>query len=203
MHPVHHHLVVQDLAALRPTQAAVGMHEVQHKRQEWRALKKSERKALIESHWFPSVLGPGNRYFIVDHHHLGMALHLEGQPQVQVTVLRDLSWLDLDTFWRTMEFSQLAHPYGADGRRMAFSKLPKSIDQLKDDPYRSLAGLLRQQGGYAKVDVPFSEFLWADYLRQHFKKSEVQDLTKPVLAKALKLAKLASARYLPGWCGKV
>jgi len=37
---------------------------------------------------------------------------------------------------------------------------------LADDPYRSVAGELRRQGGFAKDTTPFSEFLWADFLRR-------------------------------------
>ena len=90
MHPLHHHLITYQLSDLRPTQAAIGMHEVEQKRLEWKALKKADKKNLIESHWFPSVIGPGGIYFIVDHHHLGRALHLEGQETVRLTVLKDL-----------------------------------------------------------------------------------------------------------------
>ncbi len=201
MHPLHHHLITYQLSDLRPTQAAIGMHEVEQKRLEWKALKKADKKNLIESHWFPSVIGPGGIYFIVDHHHLGRALHLEGQETVRLTVLKDLSWLDVATFWRTMEFSQLVHPYDASGKRIKFSQLPKSIANLQDDPFRSLAGIIRQNGGYAKAAVPFAEFLWADYFRQRLKKSEAQQFTKALLSKAMKLARASDARYLPGWIG--
>jgi len=201
MNPLHHHLVTHELSELRPTQAAVGMYEVELKRKQWKSLKKTERKNLIDNHWFPSVIGPEGKYFIVDHHHLGMALHIEGQEKIRLTVLKDLSWLNVDTFWRTLEFSQLVHPYDANGQRIKFSQIPKSIAKLQDDPFRSLAGILRQSGGYAKADIPFAEFLWADYLRQNFKKSEVEKITKPLVAKALKLSKTVEARYLPGWVG--
>ena len=40
-----------------------------------------------------------------------------------------------------------------------------SLCSLVDDPYRSLAGLARKAGTYDKVDVPFTEFKWANYLR--------------------------------------
>ena len=40
------------------------------------------------------------------------------------------------------------------------------MKDLVDDPFRSLAGELRRVGGYAKDTTPFSEFLWADFLRR-------------------------------------
>jgi hypothetical protein len=32
-----------------------------------------------------------------------------------------------------------------------------------NDPFRGLAGELRNKGGYAKDLTPFEEFLWADF----------------------------------------
>ena len=93
MTPLHHHIVQAKLADLIPTQGAIGYVEVDQKRAEWQRLSKKLRQALIARHWFPSVIGPEGRYYIVDHHHLGMALHKEGQKTAQLTVLKDLSWL--------------------------------------------------------------------------------------------------------------
>jgi hypothetical protein len=38
----------------------------------------------------------------------------------------------------------------------------------------SLAGELRLAGGYAKDTTPFSEFLWADFLRRRIKRQNVE-----------------------------
>ncbi len=51
---------------------------------------------------------------------------------------------------------------------------PSSIGKLVDDPYRSLAGNLRHVGGYAKDMTLFSEFLWADFLRQRIKRKSIE-----------------------------
>ena len=72
-----------------------------------------------------------------------------------------------------------------------------------DDPYRSLAGALRRLGGYAKDTTPFSEFLWADFLRRRIDRKEIEDHLKRAVNKALELAKSRDADYLPGWCGLV
>ena len=74
---------------------------------------------------------------------------------------------------------------------------------MVDDPYRSLAGELRQSGGYAKDTTPFSEFLWADFLRRRIKRKSVDDDFPAALVKALKLAKSGEADFLPGWCGPI
>jgi hypothetical protein len=89
-------MIQAKLAELVPTQGAIGCAEVTQKRAEWQGLSKKLRKALVAQHWFSSVLGPAGRYYILDHHHLGMALHEERQEAVCLTVLKDLSWLDID-----------------------------------------------------------------------------------------------------------
>jgi hypothetical protein len=197
------HLVPAKLAALRPTQMTVGYREVKAKRKHWKTLSKKARKAAIESHWFPAVLGPDNAYFIVDHHHLGLALIEEDVTDVKAMLLKDLSWLDETIFWRMMEHNQWVHPFGTDGKRQDFSRLPTVLTDLKDDPYRSLAGELRTAGGYAKDATPFSEFLWADYLRPKIALASIRKDFAKALEAALNHAHAQDARYLPGWSGLI
>jgi hypothetical protein len=66
-----------------------------------------------------------------------------------------------------------------------------------------LAGELRQSGGYAKDTTPFSEFLWADFLRRRLKRKLLENDFPAALVRALKLAKSSEADYLPGWCGPI
>jgi hypothetical protein len=72
---------------------------------------------------------------------------------------------------------------------------------MVDDPFRSLAGELRRQGGFAKDTTPFSEFLWADFLRRKLKRKLVENDFDGALERAMQLAKAEEAGYLPGWCG--
>ena len=95
------------------------------------------------------------------------------------------------------------HPFDAKGRRCEYEAIPKKITGLVDDPFRSLAGELRRVGGFAKDTTPFSEFLWADFLRRQLKRKAVEADFDGALEKALKLAKSGDADYLPGWCGPV
>ena len=199
----HHRLVDVDLAKLRPTQITAGFAEIAQKRAEWARLAGKARHRLLESHWFPAVLGPRDRYHIVDHHHLGLALMQEGVERVRVMVTADLSYLVPAIFWRVMEEHDWAHPFDRNGLRRDFDAIPTRISQLVDDPYRSLAGFLREAGGYAKDTAPFAEFLWADYLRQHIGAAQISKSMDIALREALGLAKSPLARYLPGWSGVV
>jgi hypothetical protein len=196
-----HHLVSAKLSDLRPTQAAVGHLEVKEKRSEWARLPKKKRKVLLLSHVFPCVIGPKGRYFIIDHHHLGVALISERVETAWVAVIDDLSFLSPQAFWRTLEFRRWTHPYDEKGRRVDFKNIPKRLTSLRDDPFRSLAGLIRRTGGFAKVEEPFAEFLWADFFRATIPPEILRGSIRKGIKFGMKLARSADARYLPGWSG--
>ncbi len=118
-----------------------------------------------------------------------------------VNVIADLSGLTKDGFWVFMDHRSWCYPYDADGRRTDFAEIPKSVREMQDDPWRSLAGELRRAGGYAKDPTPFTEFLWADYLRRRIKPKLLAHDFSAALTEALTLAKDRAAQYLPGWCG--
>ena len=187
------------LMRLRPTQFSVGLAEVEVKASEWKRMKKKDRDHAIQSHVFPAVLGLNHDFYITDHHHLGVALLEEGVKEVWVTKLDDMSWLDPLTFWRTLEFRGWAHLYDHRGRRRPYTDIPGKLTQLRDDPYRSLAGLVRTGGGYAKDETPFSEFLWADFFRARIPVSQIKSKQDQAVRAAIKLAHSREARYLPGW----
>ncbi len=188
---------------LRPTQITVGMREVMAKRKHWREIGKKKDEKFLGRHMIPVVRGPKGRSYVIDHHHLARALHDEGQQKAAVTVIADLSKLDLDAFWTVMDDRSWMHPFDAKGKRRHYKDIPKSVTALVDDPFRSLAGALRRAGGFSKETTPFSEFLWADFLRRRMKRKQVERDFDRAIAKALKLAKSRAADYLPGWCGPV
>jgi len=188
---------------LRPTQISVGMREVEEKRK--RLAERGVKKIgnYLGDHMIPVVLGPKRRPYIIDHHHLVLALHRQGVKTVLVTVVSDLSDVAGVDFWHVLDQFNWVYPYDEHGRRCDFDSIPKSIGKMTDDPYRSLAGELRRVGGFAKDTAPFSEFLWADFFRSRIKRKHIEDDFAAALKKALTLAKNAEARYLPGWCGPV
>ncbi len=194
------HIVPVAIDDLRPTQITVGMREVAEKRKLWRE-KAEHGDTYLGRHLIPVLLGPKRKSYVIDHHHLTRALMEEGVKDIATTVVADLSMLDRDAFWVFADNRGWCHPYDEDGRRRAFDDIPKSLKGLKDDPFRSLAGELRRAGGFAKDTTPFSEFLWADFLRRKMKAGEVREDFGAALSRALRLAKSPKAGYLPGWCG--
>jgi hypothetical protein len=189
--------------SLRPTQMTVGMREVEAKRSRWREHKGKKKGAFLGSHMIPVIHGPKDRHYVIDHHHLARALLDEGQTEVVTSVVADLRALDRDAFWVVLDNRGWCHPYDQNGVRRGFDDIPDSIADLRDDPFRSLAGELRRLGGFSKETVPFSEFLWADFFRRRLKRKAVERDFEAALEKALRLAKSQEASYLPGWCGPV
>jgi len=196
-------LLTVAITELRPTQITLGMREVMAKRKHWRETGILKGNKFLGKHTMPVILGPKHRHYVIDHHHLARALHDEGVEKMAVTVVANLSRLGQEAFWTVLDNRRWLHPFDAKGHRRSYEDIPKSIKDMIDDPFRSLAGELRRAGGFAKDITPFSEFLWADFLRQSISRKLVERDFSRAVEKALQLAKSTEAGYLPGWCGPV
>ncbi len=151
---------------------------------------------------FPSVIGPRGAYYILDHHHTAVALVRERADQVQVGIVKDLSILSVTDFWIYLDHLSWAHPYDSHGKRRSLKQIPATLGSLRDDPYRSLAGEVRDLGGFSKSDTPYLEFLWTNYFRAHVPAGWVRSHYGKALRRALHLAHSDKSRYLPGWVGE-
>jgi hypothetical protein len=201
MHPTREPLLTGvAIGDLRPTQITVGLREVAAKRAHWKALGK-KRAVYLARHLVPVVLGPKGRPYVIDHHHLALALHDEGVVTVATTVIADLQRLERDAFWVFLDNRGWLHPFDAAGKRCTYAAIPKTLSDLVDDPYRSLAGEVREGGGYAKDATPFSEFIWADYFRRRIARLALDGDFAVALTSAMKLARSSEASFMPGWTG--
>ena len=185
--------------SLRPTQLTVGMIEVAAKRDSWR--RDTKKGKFLGHHMIPVVIGPKGRPYVTDHHHLARALFDERQELVLVQPIANLKSLSDEHFWRFLDNQGWLHPFDEHGERRPYSDIPKSLGRLKDDPYRSLAGAVRDAGGYAKETRPFMEFIWADYFRGSFRPREIRDHWDRTLELAIASARHHHAHFMPGWCG--
>lgn len=186
------------IADLVPTQVTVGMREVEVRRRRWQ--EKHRHKAdYLKANRFPVILGPGVHHYLVDRHHLALALQYEGVWEIPVSTVADLSSLSFGQFWTTLEILNWCHPFDDEGSRCSYDDMPTSVNELIDDPYRSLSGSLKRVGGYAKDKAPFSEFRWADYLRCRIPRELVVHQFGRALALAMNLAQSTEAAALPGW----
>lgn len=197
--PLLHPVAITDL---RPTQMTIGYREVERKRREWQARTDADGSDYLGRHMIPVVIGPKDRPWMIDNHHLARALHEEGVGKVLVRIVADLGKVHGRLFKTFMDNRNWLHPFDAEGVRQPLDKLPKRIGAMKDDPYRSLAGEIRRSGGYAKDSTPYSEFLWADFLRRRISKKLVENDFERAVDKGLELAGQQAASYLAGWCGR-
>lgn len=187
------------IADLIPTQMTVGMREVDFKRRRWRKMCGHEAENYLQARRFPVVLGPGSRHYLLDRHHLALALNTEGVRVVPVSIVANMRGCSFATFWATLENRNWVHPFDDEGRRCAYDDIPASVYDLVDDPFRSLAGALKRAGGYAKDKTLFSEFRWANFLRSRLPRELVERDFDRALGVAMNLAQCTEAAELPGW----
>ena len=164
-------LLVKDLS---PTQFATGQTEMLYK------AGRLSKKFSGNSHKLHDylllrpvpVVKRGKKFYLVDHHHLVRALYealndkVGEELCVYVKVMFDGSSLNEEHFWKAMFEHNYVYLYGADGGGpKPPGELPRHIQDIGFDPYRSLAWLVRDRHGYMKNNTPFSEFKWANFFR--------------------------------------
>ena len=189
------------VADLVPTQMTVGMREVSFKRRRWREKSSGRAADYLNKLRIQVVLGPNARKYLIDRHHLVLALRHEGIGEFTVSVVANFSTLSFDEFWTSLERQNWAHPFDGEGRRRCYNEMPETIDGMRDDPFRSLAGALKRAEVYAKDETPYSEFKWADFLRCRITRELVERDFGCALAIAMHLVQGAEAVALPGWRG--
>ncbi len=83
LEPLLHPVAITDL---RPTQMTIGFREVARKRLEWRERAQRDGPDFLGQHMIPAVIGPHDRPWIIDNHHLARALHVSTGPEVSADV---------------------------------------------------------------------------------------------------------------------
>jgi len=184
---------------LRPTQLTVGMLEVEVKRKRIAALSAEAREEYVEAHPMPAVLGPEGAIYITDHHHLARAALEAKVEEACFEIVADFSRLAVEKFWPAMDKRLWVHPLDEHGVKHCYSFIPARLDQLVDDVYRSLAGFVRDAGGFKKVDAAFVEFIWADYFRRNIAIEDVRSDFKAAVRRARHLARSPHAKRIPGY----
>lgn len=190
---------------LRPTQMAVGMRAVTFKRRklELRASKRRPLKKIAQSRLIPAIRGPGREVFMIDNHHFALALWQASQRVVNVGIIDDYSHLSHERFWQLMEATGRLYPYDEQGCRIDPNRLPLWLHALRHDPFCDLAWEVREAGGFAKVRVPYAEFQWANYFRDHFSLDDIRSDYRKTVKKAISLCASNDANALPGYCGRL
>jgi hypothetical protein len=190
------------LKDLHPTQLTVGLIVVQDKKKHLLELSSADRLSFMKSHPMPAVIGPQGILYITDHHHLGRAALDAAVPSGYFEVEADLSKSSPEAFWNEMNQNLWVHPLDQNGVRHYYASIPESLGKLVDDVYRSLAGYVRDAGGYDKTPTAFAEFIWADFFRRNIAVETVRSDFRTAVHAGVSLAHSKWAKNIPGFNGK-
>lgn len=158
---------------LSPTQPCIGRFEVLLKEDRFKLMsdrdvdgylrEKSEKgKPVLIVKRLP-------RYYVIDGHHTLSAILAANEPRdLEIEQVADFSDLDDGDFWKKMSKKgwALKRNRGEDVDPRTF---PDSLSELEDDPFRTLAWLIRKMGGFNDLKRPYIEFEVADYLRDRMR----------------------------------
>lgn len=189
------------IAQLRPTQFAVGYREVDERGRRIARKDPQKLKAYIESRLPQVVIGPGDAPYLIDGHHLALALskfHVAESVEARI----EANWRNLSPaeFWRKMKERNWVYLYDHQGRGpLDPEKLPQRVTELADDPYRALAWEVRKRGGYKKTSATFSEFRWANYFRSRIPLGGGAGDFEQAIEAALRISHAPEAKDLPGF----
>ena len=195
----------QPTLSLKPTQFSVGLLEVEYKVIRLKRMSAKKLRKTIDATPVPVVISPWGELCVTDHHHFLFACWHAGIRKVRVEVVKDYSKVRLghEKFWSKMarqHYAYLYDQFGSGPRSPLY--LPMDIRGMSDDPYRSLAWMVRKEGGFENCDETFSEFKWADFFRKReLLETHGRKGFSDALARAIRLARSAAAKDLPGFAG--
>jgi len=157
-------IIRESINKARPTQAVVGEYEIKLRKKEFESIHPHKLEQHLKDKWLvPAIIGTDGQIYLIDRHHCCKALYEMGHEYAYFNILHDLSTFTQDQFERIMVELDYFYLFDEDGFNIKINDLPKHVKDLKDDPYRSLAGLVRKAGGYQKTGIPFEEFRYADF----------------------------------------
>jgi hypothetical protein len=187
---------------LRPPQFSIGLKEVEAKVEKIGKLNKEELREYLSKHEVPVVISPEGHFYLVDHHHLARAAWELNIEEIQSEIFEDLSHLPTLKFWEQMiekKWVYLRDQFGLGPH--SYEDLPWDVRGLADDPFRSLAWMVREKKGFEKTKTPFSEFAWANFFRKNIVKNPSLFGYPEALQLALKWCSSEEAKDLPGFVG--
>lgn len=186
------------LAALRPTQSAVGMIQVEERAARMKGI--SDFARFTSKRPVPVVQAPDGGFYLTDSHHLASVLYRIGAKRVTAQVIGRFD--NPATFWPAMQTRHWVYLFDPKGNPITPSMLPKRIEDLADDPYRALASYAQDAGYFRKTDAYFMEFHWARYFgsRMNWQPIDRMNLLDAIL-RTERLACQPEAASLPGYAG--
>ncbi|MGA2033877.1 MAG: ParB-like protein [Thermoguttaceae bacterium] len=192
------------ITELRPTQFCVGYWEIEQRTKSIVHKKPKKLAAYLEEHLAEIVIGPDDRPYLTDGHHIAVVL-LKSHLSETVEAVVKANWRNLDRadFWRKMHAHGWLYLYDNQGRGpLDPEKLPKKVTEMADDPYRSLAWAVRKRAGYEKIPASYSEFQWANFFRKRVSIGSGEGDFERAVETALQWSRSPEAQDLPGYQGR-
>ncbi len=184
------------IEALRPTQSAVGEMQVDYEVGTIR--KQADLIAWQKKKVIPVVISPEGDFFLTDRHHTSRGLWRAGEKSLVVKIIARLK--DSARFWDEMQAHHWVYLHDERGTPIQPEALPRRIAELRDDPYRSLAGFARNRGHFKGTEAFFMEFEWARYFGEAMNWQPIRPCNlEKALKKTRKLACAPAAQTLPGY----
>jgi hypothetical protein len=194
-------------------QAAIGMIEVKRRVKKIKKMSEARLRKYVQCRPIPLVIGPGAsgaaQFYMTDHHHLARALLDAKKSSAQCIVQESHAGLPESQFRDLMIEERKVRLLDENGQEIPWQRLPNSLAELRDDPYRSLAWKVEKEEGFYKPCSDFGEFVWADFFRTHGSDgkpgaavatpAEIKTNFDDVTELATKLAKSEAAKDLPGY----
>ncbi|MFL0746445.1 MAG: ParB-like protein [Prochlorococcus sp.] len=193
-----------DVAQLQPTQWCVGLAEVNSRQLDFNELSPKERLNYLKNKPVPLVRnGSGSLWMIDRHHRLRALLDLEQNATTYGYVIENFPTEDESESLRLLAERGWLYLYNGRGQGpLSPQDLPKSLLQLEDDPYRSLAWKLKKEGLLRPEPlIPYHEFRWGNWLRSRALPPFSSKSLKPALPAARSLVRSNAASHLAGWIG--
>jgi len=198
--PAHSTCIVE-IALLRPTQSAVGMKEVGIRAGKIGKMTGKELEHYLRKHVAPIAIGPGGAPYLLDHQHLARALLQAHAGRILYAEVKE-NWSKLSEpeFWAKMKDHDWVYLHNETGKPLSDpNNLPRTVENMRDDPYRSLAWLVRQKDGYLQTESPYADFHWADFFRARVHLGDGTNGFDEATVEAIKVAHSPEAKDLPGY----
>ena len=204
-HDGAHRLIEVRVHDLQPTQLCVGLAEVWSRQKDFSLESRQERLDYLRRKPVPLVSDRIGKLWMVDRHHRLRAL-LEMDRDV-TTYGYVIAELNSETRGAALEALQhRGWLYLHDGRGNGPwdpVKLPHSLLDLEDDPYRSLVWKLKKEGLIEPQRlIPYHEFRWGAWLRTRPLPPFSSAHLAPALPAGRRLAQSPAASHLAGWTGR-
>lgn len=183
---------------IHPLQFAYGEYNVQEKISDLKSVGEKKQEKFLKENRINVVISPKGEIYLVDGHHHTLAADRLGVKNMYAEVLKNFEGKSQSEFEQELKDRKWVRLSSATGEAREFKDLPTNIKGLKDDPYRSLAWALVSSDAVEKTKVPFSEFIWADYLRTRINPWRSKEEWREAVKAAMQLALDPTGDDLPG-----